>query len=222
MSESKRVSINKIDYEVIKFYYIDGKYNGDDYFSLLDECSKENSKIKCGEIYILIPGWVEMQDLYQKSSEQDIQTKKYVINLQKLRMNKIKLFCIKIVDNESKSHFINDELINNMYPSLGNFILRCIDDVISVYYMGSGMSSEMEKQLAYDCYRYYSAIEKKRHGKDVIIPPCPGVVMMLNICQMFDCTPDIARNISKKDIDMILIAKEQENLCKNNPDIIGF
>jgi hypothetical protein len=122
MSESKRVSINKIDYEVIKFYYIDGKYNGDDYFSLLDECSKENSKIKCGEIYILIPGWVEMQDLYQKSSEQDIQTKKYVINLQKLRMNKIKLFCIKIVDNESKSHFINDELINNMYPSLGNFI----------------------------------------------------------------------------------------------------
>jgi hypothetical protein len=37
---------------------------------------------------------------------------------------------------------------------------------------------------------------------------------------MFNCTPDVARKISKRDIDMTVIAKEQEHICKN-PGFIG-
>jgi hypothetical protein len=95
--------------------------------------------------------------------------------------------------------------------------------VITKYYFGSGLTPERERALAYDCYKYFSAIEKAKRGDEkIVIPPCPGIIMLVQVCEMFDCTPDIARKIPKRDIDMILIAKEQESICKNHPDWIGF
>ena len=219
MVEEKIIKINNLQYCVYDFLYVTGFMSGEERFILI---RNNNIKKKCkkGEIYILIPSWVEMQDIYQSSSERNIMTKKYELNYSKLKMNKIAHLCRKVIDGDGVVHIFTKKMISKMNVSFAQFVLTKIDDIIDKYYVGTGLTHAEEKELSHECYKYYNAIYKNRSGKIVQIPPCPAPVILLDVCDRFSCTPDIARNISKQDIDMMMIAKEQENICKN-PYLIG-
>jgi len=214
------VKINNLDYLVVPFKYVTGFIDEKELFFLLEGVGKVRN-YKVGEVYIIIPSWVEIQDLYQSSSEKNIMTKKYEVNNSWLRINKIKKLCSKISDAEGRVYLIDEYFALNVHATLGTFIVSKVDKVISDHYMGSGLSKEEEKEMAEECYKYYSAVYKERAGKSVTIPPCPGPVLLMSVCKTYNCTPDIARKISKRDIDMLMIAREQENLCQDS-NIIGL
>jgi len=215
------VNISNVDYALIEFKYLYQKTKECESFFLLENSFFNPKKYFIGKAYILIPSWVEMQDLYQSSSELNIMTNKYEVESEKLKNNKLVKFCSKLVNHENDTFLIDSDFIYDLDPQLGHFLLRKIDEVIDEFYSGSSLSEEEEKELANRCYKYYSAINKRGYGKKVKIPPPPGVVLLREICQHFNCTPDVARRISRRDIDMMQIAKEQENLC-SHPGMIGL
>ena len=221
---SKTIHINNVHYEVFEFQYISGKYSGVDIFVLLEDLIAENKKhlIYTGEIYILVPSWVEMQDLRMCSCKMNLMTREYEVDNDAIEYNKIFKFCTKIVDHNGEPFMMTEDRADELYPSLARFIGEKIDEVIYKYYFGTGLSNEEEKKLSSACYKYYSTSNKVAQGvQGVTVAPAPGIVSLLNICELFNCTPDVARKISKKDIDSISIAYSQKNLC-NNPSTIGY
>ncbi len=222
MRKDEIIRINNLDHVVIQFKYVSGIRKGKPYFILLEEFNENRIKnYKNGKIYIIIPSWVEMQDVYQSSTEKNIMTNKYELSFDKLKMNKISKLCVKIETAEGEVFLITKKKIQKMHPIFVQFILKEIERVISTHYVGSGISKEEEKEMAYECYRYYSTMKKKQMGKKVTVPPCPGPILLMNICNTFNCTPDVARKISKRDIDLIMLAKEQESICED-PRVIGL
>lgn len=216
-------TIQDIDFEVVPFAYLLREWNDDSLFILLDsDIEKYKGKnVLFGEIYIIIPSYIEMQDLYHFSSEKNIQTNKYELNYDWLKLNKLNYLCHKIVDHNKESHPLTGELIDNMYPNLANFIILRINEVIGKYYSGMGLTKEREDQLKYKCFNYYKAVNRKEMGyQGIIVPPPPGAVLLASVCEMFQCTPTEARRINKKDLDYIMLAKSQESFC-SNPDNIG-
>ena len=222
MPYTEIININNIDHAIVPFKYVSGVRNGRKFFIFLENISKKFIRnYKIGKIYILIPSWVEMQDVYQSSSEENIMTRKFEINFDFLKINKIGRLCVKIEDAEGGVLLLSKKEVNKLEPSLAQFILSEIDDIINKHYLGSGLSKGEEKELAYECFKYYRAIKKQQAGKKVVIPPCPGPVLLMNVCKTFSCSPDVARNISKRDIDLIMLAKEQESICED-PRLIGL
>lgn len=220
--ESRIEIINNVEYEVFKFPYLFGEMNGEEYFILLDYDEVEGNKVFWGELYILIPSYVEIQDLFQMSSEKDIRTGKYEISDSKLKRSKMLLLCSKIIDHRGASYMMDKDFHDNLYPSFAGFIVYKIENVLDKYYIGSGLTKEREKQLVMACYKYYKAIYRSRAGHTEVIPPSPGIIYLMNVCEMFSCTPDVARKISKRDLDMIMIAREQKDICENCPSMIGM
>ncbi len=218
------VCINNIYYEVFDFRYISGIFNGDNEFILLENVNFQidKEKIKTGKIYIVIPSWVEMQDLYQCSSRKNPMTLQYEVCSEKMNENKIYKLCPKIIDENEKTLIMSKVVAENLYIDLIEFISEKIDEVIHRHYVGIGLSKEEQKILEYSCYKYYAACQKQVRGEyQVVLPLAPGAVVLLNICDIFNCTPDVARRISKKDIDMITIAKNQKDITKN-PQMTGM
>jgi len=215
------VNISNIDYALIEFKYFHKRIKDNEIFFFLENFPPPIKKYFIGKAYILIPSWVEMQDLYQSSSELNIMNQKYEIEPEKLRNNKLSRLCSKLVSHENETFLVDSDFIYDLDPQLGHFLLRKIDEVINEFYSGSSLSEEEEKELANRCYKYYSAINKRGYGKNVKVPPPPGVVLLMDICKKFNCTPDVARKISRKDIDMMQISQEQENLCAH-PGMIGL
>ena len=221
MYKEKVLTINNLQYIVFPFYYVTSFKNGKDRFVFINDKDVDKKKCKKGEIYLLMPTWVEMQDIYQSSSERNIMTKKYELNHQRLKLNKITRLCMKIIDGRGESHVMSKDMFEKMNVPLSQFILMKADEIIDKYFVGTGLSKGEEKSLSYECYKYYSAVQKRRAGKNSPVPPCPAPVLLMDICKTFNCTPDTARRISKRDIDMMMIAQEQEEHCKN-PNLIGM
>ena len=97
-----------------------------------------------------------------------------------------------------------------------------IDNLIEKNHNGDGLTKEESNELAYDCYKYYSASNKKQSGNNTSeIPVPPAIVVLKHVCEMFHCTPDVARRISKRDIDMMSVANEQQSICRE-PSAIGL
>jgi len=220
------VTINNIEYIIYPFKYASVKYNGRDVFFLLEGNKLKVKKPQIGEIYIVVPSWVEMQDLYQSSCILNMMTQEYNVNEDLYRDNKIKKLCSKLAYSNGDIMLMTGDACQNLHPTLAQFIMEKVDEVVRLYYMGTGLSGEEGDKLSFDCYKYFRSIYKKglpgnSVGTKVIIPPVPIPVLLMNICKIFNCTPDIARKISKKDIDMTMIAKEQENICKH-PSLIGL
>lgn len=174
-----------------------------------------------GKAHLLVPSWIDMYGIERKSTKSDPYTEGRVIWLpEKIRINKILKFLKLLIDHTGRVYFINRKFIENLDPSLGSFLTEKIDDLIDEF-VGDGLSKEEQKDLSYECFNYFSAVEKVRSGKEnVDIPPTPECVLLERICKEFNCTPNIARQMSKRDIEMFLIMREQENICKN-PIIAG-
>lgn len=221
MEKYHLVTLNNLEYVVFDFKYASIKVNGVDVFFLLGRKNIKVKDPKIGEIYIRVPSWVEMQDLFQSSCQYNIMTKEYDVNEDFYRDNKIIKICSKIVDADGNITVMNKWVCEKLPPLFGQLIIEKVDEIIGVYYIGTGLSKEEEEKLSFDCFKYYSSIYKMGAGKNVVIPPVPIPVLLMNICKAFNCTPDIARKICKRDIDMTMIAKEQENICKN-PSLIGL
>lgn len=219
MEKEKIIEINNLKYIIYEFRYILDYYNGKQVFFLLDENFNIKGS-KRGEVFILIPCWLEMQDIYQSSSEYNIMTKDYDINEHLFVMNRVRRLCLKIVDEDGKSEIIGGDA-SWLHPTLGQFIEEKVEETVERFYSGSGLSKKEGDRLKYDCYKYFSAMQKNALGKRAIIPPVPSPILLMRICKIFNCTPDVARKISKKDIDMVMISREQEDLCQN-PAALGF
>jgi len=56
------VKINNLDYLVFPFKYVTGFFDEKELFFLLEGVGKVRN-YKVGEVYIIIPSWVEIQDL---------------------------------------------------------------------------------------------------------------------------------------------------------------
>ena len=113
------------------------------------------------------------------------------------------------------------DLAENLHPSFAIFILNKIDDVIIKNYEG-GLTGEEAKDLANDCYKYFSSLKKKQLGEEgIAVPEPPSIVILFRICEMLKCTLDEAKKMSKRDIDAIMVMREQENIC-SNPSLIGM
>lgn len=221
MKENRIIETNNLRYMICEFNYILDYYDENEVFFLLDEKFKIKGQ-KTGEIYILIPSWLEMQDLYQRSSKYNIMLKTHEIDEDLLVNNKIRVLCSKIVDSKGKSTVMSHDVVSNLHSTLAQFILDTTDEVIEKYYVGTSLNKEEHNDLTDDCFKYFSSVGKKRMGrKNVNVPPVPAPVLLMRICKMFNCTPDIARKISKRDIDMIMISREQESLCED-PAVLGF
>ena len=221
---SETICINNVHYEVFNFKYVFGKFNGSEEFILLEDIEYEidEKKVSNGKIYIIIPSWVEMQDLYQCNSEKNPMTQKYEVNVDKMNMKKTYKICTKIIGEDNDVLIMSRFAVENMCIDLVYFINEKIEEVIYKYYIGTGLSEEEQKDLEYDCFKYYTACQKRARGEhNVSMPFAPGAVSLLNICDMFGCTPDVARKISKRDIDMIAIARNQKDFT-SNPVTTGF
>ena len=218
----KKEKIGNLDYEIVNFFIL---YNSDDDCSnvvVFDEYSiikKGINKKKC-KLYILIPSWFEMQDIIQKSSEKNIMTKKYEINQLSFRFNKIRVL-IKKIDIEGEQIYLTNDMIRRMNIEFASFVSYCVDNVISKYYVGTGLIEDEARELSNDCFKYYKSKFDISIGKNAVVPPCPSAIILMNICEIFNCTPDVARKIDRKDIEMFFIAKSQQEIC-NDPSNIGY
>jgi hypothetical protein len=222
---NRTVTMQNIEYEVVQFKYMKYSVESEEFIVLLEnpDWSIEGKGFEIGELYIQIASWVEMQEIARMSMTKNIMTSKYELDRNEYMYNKIKVLCRKIVEADGTTHFFSDKIMENIDIDMGFFIARNVDLTIIKYYTDTGLSVEQEKELNLACYDYYAAVYKKAMGKEnVSIPPAPGIVSLMGICEIFDCTPDVARKISKRDIDAIGIAKEQESICRNHPEMLGF
>lgn len=215
------IEINSLRYIVYEFNYIFDYHNGNEVFFLLDENFNIKGQ-KTGEVYIVIPTWLEIQDIYQSSSRYNIMTKEYDIDDDLYEFNKVQKLCFKIVENGEKTIYINGENVECLYPTLGEFVSDMADDAIGRFYTGTGLSSEESKKMSDDCYKYFRSIYKESLGGIYsVTPPQPAPVLLARMCEIFNCTPNVARRISKRDIDMIMISREQKDICQE-PSAIGL
>lgn len=217
-----------ISIEVIEFRYIYFKIDGNENFIFLegDEPKEILKKAHIGKVYIRIPTWVEMHDIFRISTKRDVDPavahkKRRYIDAELFKDAKLKKLCIKFVDHEGEETIVDNDYIDELNVRLAGFVLQKIDEIISKYYTMDGISEKEAKDLSTDCYKYYSSIFRKQSGELEDVPTPPSIIILKHVCDMFKCTPDVARTISKRDIDMINIAEEQQSLCRN-PGMIGL
>jgi hypothetical protein len=116
---------------------------------------------------------------------------------------------------------MDDELVKEIDPDLGNFILNKIDEIICKYY-DPGLDEEEIKKLSSELGRYYRYINRARYGaKDLQTVNPPAIVILVRICEIMNCNLEEAKKMSKRDIDQIFLMEEQKALCKE-PSLIGL
>jgi len=196
---------------------------GNDHFFLLDNNeSFPKEFISNGRIYIKVPYWTDMHDVRRKSLRSNpFNRYEFILDKSLYKINKILAFCRWIEDDDGDMFEIDRDMAENLHPSLAIFILGKIDDVIVKHYEG-GLTNEEAKELANDCYKYFSALKKKQLGKEgVAVPEPPSIVILFRICEILKCTLDEAKKMSKRDIDSVMVMREQENIC-SDPSLIGM
>ena len=223
MSDYIVEEIDNTPYAIFEFKYIENEKH----FILLEDINKNKinlSKVKIAKVYIRIPSWIDIQDLRCMSSYLDIKPKvnKYVVDEDVLKISKIKVLCWKIIDAKNRVYIPKVQEIKELDYDLFYYILNKIDIIISEYYLGNGLDDETYDIISDDCFRYYKAVYKQALlDENTILPPQPGAVALKNLCEHFKCTPNEIRKINRRDLDMILIAKTQDNICQNTSLIGG-
>lgn len=168
---------------------------------------------KKGKIYIKRPDWGTMNDIAAESALPAPYERKYKVEPCKHRDLKIKKLLVKIKDHEGNITDASDKFIDEMQPNLALFIADTIDDIMDKMYLGEQMTKEEVKDLSYRCHLYFKRLRQKSQGKrGVRVPPAPSIITIKQICEMFHCTPDVARTISPRDLEMMEIVAEQERL----------
>jgi len=211
----------------IQYYYVER--HGTGFFYVIDDIDKffsiDSSKVKTLEVVIRHPTWYEIHEITRKSTVVGYFNKKKFVVREKMKDFKLKDLVIKFID-EDQTISINPDKIDQLIPELATYILEKIDEVIFNSGNFSGLQKEEEKELGYECFKYYSALRKKAYGVKADIPTPPAIVVLKRICEMLKCTPDEARSISKRDLESLFIAEEQEYVCKDpracgvDPDIL--
>lgn len=201
------IDIDHFKYAVFEMKYFYNSNNGSFIIGNHENC-------KIAKVFIVVPSWMDIQDLRQRSAEINIVTGQYEINMDKMDNNKILYLCNKIIDQNGEVSIMNEKFLDSLNLELAYYLLHLVDFTINEYYAGSEMTVEKRKDLSKRCFDFYTAQNKKRMGQRVPIPPCPGIVLLLSICDNFNCTPDVARKISYADIEMMYIAREQEKMSR--------
>lgn len=218
------MSSNQKRYEIVEFEYIYVESDEVNYILLVDDVEfngLKDERIEKAKVYIKKPSWYEMHEVYRLSASIDPYTKKKEIISEKIKENKLKLLLWKIEDHTGEVFYFNEETIGDLHCNLANFFLIKIAELVEKSGCTSSSTEEEERQLSLDCFKYYSAIKKKRAGRRVEIPTPPAIVVLRRICEMFHCLPDEARTISKDDIDKVFLASEQEFYCED-PKNVGM
>jgi hypothetical protein len=140
MKETRKIIINNLEYVVYSFKYSIVKVKNTEVFFLLENKNIKVKHSKTGEIYIRVPSWVEMQDLTQSSCKLNMMTKEYDLDEDLYRDNKIKKFCFKISDEDGNMYQMSDSFFKNLIPIFAQFLLEIIDEVIGIYYAGTGLT----------------------------------------------------------------------------------
>jgi len=209
---------------VIDFLYIfkENKEKQEIFQVFSPEDKKIPRKTKKGKAYIRYPNWAIMNDISQQSGVMDPFTNKLKIDSYKFNDYKIKRLLYKIEDEEGNITEVNDDFVNKLYPSLANYLLNHIDRIITNEQLEDGMNDDEKKELEWQVFHYFRNTKKRQAGiRGVLQPPTPSVVILKQICEMFHCTPDEARRISRRDLDALQIVSKQEEICQN-PDLIGL
>ena len=189
---------------------------------LEDNYTIDPSLIKKAKVYIKIPTWVETHEINRLSSKKDPYLRTFSIDESKNKDIKLKLLCLKIEDDEGNVYNVDDDFVDNMHPELAVFLMKEITNESLDLGAYDSVTKEEERKLAYECYCYFSAIEKEERGINAItIPIPPAIIIVRAVCEMLGCTPEQARSISKKDIDSLFIANEQATNCQD-PRVIGM
>jgi len=220
------MSANQDRYEEIEFEYYYFEENDTNYFFLIEnlkffwEISKE--KIQKAKVFIKIPSWYDIHEISRLSSRKNPYTKQRISIPEKTKENKLRMLLWKIEDHSGETIYFTKEIIEDLHPELASFFLTKINDLLHREGCFDGLSEDEERDLSLECFKYYSAIKKRRSGrKNIDIPTPPAIIVLKRICEMFNCTPDEARKISKKDMDEIFIANEQEYFCED-PKNVGI
>lgn len=219
------MSANTNRYEETEFQYYYSETDDANFFFLIEDINDkwivDKEKIQKAKVFIRIPSWYEVHEISRLSAKENPYTKERVPVPEKIKDNKLKLLLWKIVDHTGEVFYFNKENIENLHPNLANFFLKKINELIERENCFSGLTDEEERDLSFECFKYYSALRKKRLGRQVKIPIPPAIVVLKRICEMFNCLPDEARKISKEDIDKVFIANEQEYYCED-PKNVGI
>ena len=172
-------------------------------------------RYKKGVLHIRSPNWGIMQDIAIASGSLDPWTGELVIDNYKYKDIKIKRLLVAMEDHKGDFHKINDEKVNGMPLNLVMVISEIIDELIDMSNTGDVLSREESKELSLQCFKYFKALRKKESGKrGAKIPPPPSIISIKNICDSFNVTPDVARSISRRDLEMMNIVSEQDRLSK--------
>lgn len=175
---------------------------------------------KQGKVYVRNPSWAIMNDISRVSGVMNSYTKKLDIEAYKYRDQKLKKLVVKIEDAEENTTFVDEKFVDSMNPILANFILDKIDEILDWRRHETGLSKEEGRELALDVFRYLKNKKIRDSGKFALLPPMPSIMLITNLCERFHITPDEARRISPRDLEMMSIVAEQEDVI-NNPAKYG-
>lgn len=190
---------------------------------MVNNAKRKGFDVKIGRAMLRIPTWLDLYDIQRKSSVRDPydQGKSY-IDPHKYMDNKLKALVKQIITHDGQVYNIRFEDVENMEYGLMLDLVDPINKMIDIYCPEDGLSDQEAQELSRDCYRYYSSINKKQAGDThARVPQPPSIIILKQVCEFFNCTPNEARKVDRRDIDMMVIAKEQESIC-SNPSLIGL
>jgi hypothetical protein len=218
-------SANADRYEVFEFEYYYIENNDSNHFFLIKEIEDyweiKKEKVEKAKVFIKIPCWYDVHEISRLSAKVHPYTKERVPLPEKIKDNKLKLLLWKIEDHTGEVFYFTDKFIEDLHPNLAAFFLNKINKLIETEGCYEGLSDDEASSLSFECQKYYSAIKKRRAGRKVEIPVPPAIIVLKRVCEMFNCTPDEARKISKRDLDEIFLANEQEYYCED-PRNVGL
>ena len=199
------------------FYYKEIDVGGDSIINVFDELNVFNNKeYKKATAFIRYPSWSLMNDIQNVCRIPNPFSNKIEVDPYKYRDMKIKRLLIKIENEDGKTYKTNDEFVDSMSPQLAIFLSEKIEAILSENYIDDGLSKEEGRELSLEVYKYLKAKKKRASGERVKIPPMPSIMLISHLCEKFGIVPDEARKISLRDIEMMNVVAEQEDVV-NNP-----
>ncbi len=202
----------------IDFNYREKNIDGNSHIYILDENFDSYLKNDCktGKIYLRKPTWALMNDIYRVSGVFNGISKKHEIDPYQYRDMKIKRMVISIEDAEGNITKIDDQAVDSMVPQLANFILRKIDNILEIDYRDDSLTRDEARELSFEIYKYLSKKRDRENGKFAVVPPPPSSLIIYQLCEKYNILPDEARKISLRDLEIMNLVAEQQDII-NNP-----
>jgi hypothetical protein len=128
---------------------------------------------------------------------------------------KIKRMVISIEDAEGNVTKIDDKTVDSMVPQLANYILKKIDSILEIDYRDAALSRDEAREISFEIFKY---LKKKRdidNGKFVVIPPPPSALVLYQLCEKYNILPDEARKINMRDLEIMKIVADQQDVIDN-------